>query len=98
MITTKMILAFIIGVVTIPLVLGAAAWARSFNLKMTWWKWCLLAIWYGLLIFFIFLDFTLIGEGETGTGWKMLLFQLVIMIVLGAVLGRILWKGRLKPR
>jgi hypothetical protein len=98
MINTTMILSFIIGVATIPLILGAMAWARSLNLKMTWWKWLLLALWYLLLIFFIFLDFTIIGEGESPAGWKLLLFQLVIMIILGAGLGRILWKGRLKSR
>ena len=96
MLTTKMILAFIVGIVTIPIILAAVAWAKDFNLKMTWWKWSLLAAWYLVLIFFIFLDFTFIGEGEVGAGWKMLLFQLVIMIILGAGLARILWSGRLK--
>jgi hypothetical protein len=96
MLTTKMILAFIVGVVSIPIILAAVAWAKDLNLKMNWWKWCLLSAWYLLLIFFIFLDFTFIGEGEVDAGWKLLLFQLVIMIILGAGLARILWKGRLE--
>jgi hypothetical protein len=96
MLTSKMILAFIIGVATLPVILGASAWAKSLNLQMKWWKWTLLAVWYILLIFFIFLDFTFIGEGEVSAGWKMLLFQMVIMIILGVGLGRLLWHGRLK--
>lgn len=95
---TTMVLAFIIGVVTIPLVLGALSWARTFNLKMTWWKWLLLTLWYFLLIFFIFLDFTIMGKEEGPARWKLLLFQFFVMVILGAVLGRILWKGRLKTR
>lgn len=94
MLTTKMILAFVVGIVTVPIILAARAWARDLKLRMNWWKWGLLAVWYFLLIFFIFLDFTFIGEGEVEAGWKLLLFQLVIMIILGAGLGRILWNGR----
>ena len=75
MITSTVIFAFFIGVLSVFVVWGAIAWARSLNLKMTWWKWLLAGLWYLLLQFFIFLDFTMIGEGEAGAGWKMLLFQ-----------------------
>ena len=95
--TTKLI-AFIIAVVTIPLVLGAVSWARTFNLKMTWWKWLLLTLWYSLLIFFILVDFNIIEKGTGLERWKMLLLQFIIMVAFGAGLGRILWKGRLKSR
>jgi predicted permease len=44
----------------------------------------------------VFLDFTMIGEGEKGAGWTMLLFQGVIMIILGVGLVRLLWAGREK--
>ena len=63
---------------------------------MTWWKWLLAAVWYILLIFFIFMDFTIIGEGEPAAGLRMLLFQGVIMTILGVGLGRLLWAGRTK--
>ncbi len=96
MITSKMILALIFGIATVPVILGAAAWAKSLKLQMNWWKWTLLTVWYILLVFFIFLDFTFMGEGEVSAGWKLLLFQMVIMIILGAGLGRLLWQGRLK--
>jgi hypothetical protein len=96
MITSTVIFAFIIGVLSVLVVWGAIAWARSLSLKMTWWKWLLAALWYLLLQFCIFLDFTMIGEGEAGAGWKMLLFQAVILIILGVGIGRLIWTGRKK--
>jgi hypothetical protein len=96
MITSTVLFSFVFGAVTGLVVAGAIAWAKDLALKMTWWKWLLAVLWYVLLNFFVFLDFTMIGEGETGAGWKMLLFQGVIMIILGVGLVRLLWTGRRK--
>ena len=96
MITNLVILAFTIGLLTIPVIIGAIFWARDLQLRMTWWKWTLAAIWYFLLLFFILVDFTFIGEGEAVAGWRGLAFQLVFMIILGAGLVRILFAGRKK--
>ena len=46
------------------------------------------------LVIFVFMDFTLIGEGERDGGLKMLAFEAVFMIILGAGLLRLLFKGR----
>jgi len=94
MFTTSMLLMLIIGLVTVPLVMGAVALARDLNLKMNWWKWTLTGLWYFLLLFCIYLDFTFIGEGEVSAGWKLLLFEGVILMVLGVGLVRILFLGR----
>jgi len=96
MFTTSMLLMLIIGLVTVPLVMGAVALARDLNLKMNWWKWTLTGLWYFLLLFCIYLDFTFIGEGEVSAGWKLLLFEGVILMVLGVGLVRILFLGRNK--
>jgi hypothetical protein len=96
MITSTVVFAFIIGAVTGLVISSADAWARDLGLKMTWWKWLLAGFWYFLLNFFVFLDFTFIGEGETGAGLKLLLFQAVILIILGVGLARLLWAGRQK--
>lgn len=96
MITSTVIFAFVIGLLSVFVVWGAIAWARSLGLKMTWWKWLLAALWYLLLQFFIFLDFTMIGEGEAGAGLKMLVFQAVILIILAVGIGRLIWAGRKK--
>ena len=96
MITKLVIFAFFIGLLTVPVILGAIAWARDLALKMNWWKWLLSAAWYLLLLFFIMAAFTFMGEGEQEAGWRTLLFELVIMIILGAGLVRILFSGREK--
>lgn len=94
MITNTVIMFFIVGALTGLVIAGAIIWAKDLRLKMTWWKWLLAAFWYVLLNFFVLLDFTMIGEGEVAAGWKLLFFQLLIMVVLGVGLGRILLSGR----
>lgn len=94
MISNLVILAFIVGILTGPIVYGAIVWAKSLKLNMRWWKWMLTAMWYALLLFLVFLSFTFIGEGEPGAGWKVLVFSAVFMLILGAGLVRILLSGR----
>ena len=96
MITNLVLLVFVVGAVTGMVVAGAIAWAKDLGLRMTWWKWLLAALWYILLNFFVFLDFTMIGEGESGAGLKLLFFQGVLMIILFVGLVRLLWAGREK--
>ncbi len=96
MIANTVLFAFVFGAVTGLVIAGAIAWAKDLGLRMSWWNWLLAGLWYVLLNFFVFLDFTMIGEGEPGAGWKMLLFQGVIMIILGVGLVRIIWAGSKK--
>ena len=90
MITSTVILAFIIGVLTVPVIWAARFWAKDLGLRITWWKWLLAGFWYLLLLFFVFMDFTFIGEGETGAGLKLLAAEAVIMIILGAGVARLI--------
>ncbi|MBT3245027.1 MAG: hypothetical protein HN352_17925 [Bacteroidetes bacterium] len=94
MFTTSMLLMLIIGLVTVPLVMGAVALTRDMKLNMNWWKWTLTGLWYFLLLFCIYLDFTFMGEGEIAAAWKLLLFEGVILLILGVGLVRILLSGR----
>ena len=71
MITNLVLFVFVVGAVTGLVVAGAIAWVKDLGLRMTWWKWLLAALWYILLNFFVFLDFTMIGEGESGAGLKL---------------------------
>jgi len=96
MITNLVVLAFIIGVLTVLVVIGAVVWFEDLKLNMKWWKWTLAGLWYLLLLFFILASFTFMGEGERAAGWKSLAVEAVIMIVLGAGLVRILIAGRNK--
>ena len=65
---------------------GAAYWARDLGLGMTWWKWVLVALWYGLLSFALAGGFTLIGERVRKAGWRSLGFFVAVAIVFGLVL------------
>ena len=84
------------GAVTGFVVAGVISWTKDLGLKMTWWKWLLAAFWYLLLNFFVFPDFTMIGEGEPSAGLKLLFVQGVLMIILFVGLARLLWLGREK--
>ncbi len=89
MITNLVIFAFIVGLLSGAVVMGAFAWAKSLGLSMNWWKWLLSALWYGLLLFFLFAAFTFMGEGEVAAGWKVLGFSGVLLVILGVGLSRI---------
>jgi len=90
MITNLVIFAFIVGLLTGAVVVGAITWAKDLGLRMTWWKCLLAAIWYLLFLFLFFAAFTFMGEGEPIAGWRTLGISTVILVILGAGLVRIL--------
>ena len=97
MITNLVIFAFVVGLLTGGVVVGATTWAKALGLRMSWWKWILLALWYFLLLFFLFAGFTFMGEGEVAAGWKTIGIAVVLMVILGTALVRILITGRKHP-
>jgi hypothetical protein len=97
MITNLVVFAFIVGLLTGAVVVGAITWAKALGLRMGWWKWLLSALWYSLLLFLLFAAFTFMGEGEVAAGWKTIGISLVILVILGAGLVRILMAGRTHP-
>ena len=94
MITNLVIFAFITGLLSGGVVVGAITWSKALGLNLNWWKWLLACVWYLLLLLLIFAAFTLIGEGESMAGWKTLGFATVVMIILGAGLSRVMLAGR----
>ena len=90
MITNLVIFAFIVGLLTGAVGMGAVAWTRDLGLHMTWWKWLLSALWYLLLLFLLFAGFTFIGEGEAAAGWKTMGISAVLLVILGVGLARVL--------
>ena len=94
MITNLVIFAFLVGLLTGAVMVGAHSWTNSLGLKMSWWKWLLSGLWYMLLLFLVFAAFTFMGEGEVAAGWKTLGISAVLLVVLGAGLVRILRAGR----
>lgn len=90
MITNFVIFAFIVGLLTGAVVVGAITWAKDLGLQMSWWKWLLSSLWYLMLLFLLFAAFTFIGEGEAAAGWKTVGISVVLLVILGAGLVRVL--------
>ena len=65
------------------MIAAAPVWAEDLGLQMTWWKWLLTGIWYGLLSIGIAASFTLMGEKEPRAGQYSLVLTVVIMPILG---------------
>ena len=95
MITKLVIFAFITGLLSGGVVVGAITWSKALGLKLNWWKWLMAGVWYLLLLTLVFAAFTLIGEGESLAGLKTLGITSVVMVILGAGLRRVLLSGRM---
>lgn len=85
---------FVMGMLMILVAAGAAVWAKELGLKMTWWKWVLAALWYGLLIFSVAVPMTFVGENEAGAALRIFIPSIVITIIAGVGLWRVLAAGR----
>ena len=94
MITNLVVFAFLTGLFSGAVIVGAITWAKELGLNMKWWKWMLAAIWYLLLLFLVFAAFTFIGEGEPIAGWKTLGISVVMMVIVGTGLYRLLIAGK----
>jgi hypothetical protein len=95
MITKLVIFAFITGLLSGGVVVGAITWSKALGLNLNWWKWLMAGVWYLLLLVLVFAAFTLIGEGESLAGWKTLGIASVVMVILGAGLSRVLLSRRM---
>ena len=78
------------GLLYALIIAGVPLWAHDLGLNMTWWKWILSALWYGLLSFTFAGGFTLMGEKEPGACYKFIKFNMIIVIVSGAALGYVI--------
>ena len=73
----------VMGLLYALMIAGAPVWAEDVGLQMTWWKWLLAAIWFGLLSMGIAAGFTLLGEKEPRAGHYITGLSVIIMIILG---------------
>lgn len=85
-----------VGAVSVLIVMGAKEWFKDAEITMSWWKWLIGVVWYIFLMMGLAAPFTLMGEGEVGAGWKMLLFSLPVLIITGFAVFRILKIGTAK--
>lgn len=83
----------VMGVLYTVFIVGMAAWFRDMNIKMNWWKWGLVLVWFILLSIIVAGGFTLIGENEMRAGLFFMAVPGVVMIVAGLALGRFLLRS-----
>lgn len=81
---------FIMGILSILVVVGAKTWADNSKLKMTWWKWTIAALWYIGFLFSIAVSATFMGESEIAAGLKMIIFSVVLSIIGGVIIWRVI--------
>ena len=54
----------VMGLIYPLLIVSARLWAEDLKLKMTWWKWLLVTLWYVILSICVAGAFTLLGAGD----------------------------------
>ncbi|HEY62407.1 MAG TPA: hypothetical protein G4N95_07125 [Anaerolineae bacterium] len=86
----------LIGAVSVLIVLGAIEWFKDAGIVMTWWKWLIATIWYIIVLMGLAAPFTLMGEGESAAGWKLLIFSVPVLVILAFIVLRILRIGKTK--
>ncbi len=64
----KPIFWIVMGLLFALIIAGAPIWAQDLDLHVTWWKWCLAALWYVLLSFSFAGGFTLLEKKSQGRG------------------------------
>lgn len=84
----------VMGVLYTGFIFGMAAWFKDQNIKMNWWKWSLVILWFILLSIIIAGGFTLIGENEMRAGLLFMAVPGAVIIVAGLALGRFLLGNR----
>ena len=81
---------FVMGILFVLVAWAFKAFADDRGWRLNWWKGLLAILWYGILSLSLFAWGTLVGEGEPGAGFKLLLIGLFVSIVFGAGLLRLL--------
>jgi hypothetical protein len=88
---------FLMGMVFVLVVAGARQWTTDLGIGMSWWKWLLAALWYGLLNLTVAAPLTLVGEFEAHAGGRLFAAMAVITFILGVGLWRLLRAGQEAP-
>jgi hypothetical protein len=81
------------GAVTVLIIRGANAWLADRGIRMSWWRWAILMLWYSAALAGIAAPFTIMGEHEVAAGWRFLTFNLPVIIISGFTVWRALKLG-----
>ena len=74
----------VMGLLYALIIAGSKIWAQDLGLEMSWWKWVLVWLWYGLLSLGCAIGFTLMGEKEIRAGYFILGTNFIASVILGA--------------
>ena len=83
----------LMGVILVVVAMAFKAFAEDQGWRLTWWKWILVVLWYGLFSMSFFTYGTLAGENEGSAGLRLMLLMLFISLILGVGLWRLLSSG-----
>jgi hypothetical protein len=83
----------LMGVILVLIGAAFKAFAEDQGWKLTWWKWLLAVLWYGLFASSFYVYGTVAGEGEPSAALWMMLFILFISLILGVGLWRLITLG-----
>lgn len=84
----------LMGVIAVLVMAGLNAFAKEQGWALTWWKWLLTVIWYGLFLVTFFALGTLLGESETQAAWSIFATGIILTLILGVGLWRLLASGQ----
>lgn len=84
----------IMGVLYTLFVAGLAAWFKDMKIRMNWWRWTLVVLWFTFLSLVVAGGFTLIGENEKRAGLMFMAFSGPAILVAGIALGRMLIRDK----
>ena len=84
------------GAISVVIAMGLMEWFKDLGVPMTWWKWVVLIAWYVAALAALAAPFTFMGEGETGAGGRLIVINIPVLAITGAVVVRVLLLGRNK--
>ena len=86
----------IMGLIYALIILSAKIWAEDLKLKMLWWKWVLVSLWYVIVSICIAGAFTLFGEDELKAGYYFLGISALVFFIFGFAVWRVLIHNKAK--
>ena len=81
---------FIEAILTCLVILGIKTWAEDRGIKLTWWKWLLILLWFSLAGFTLAFVGTSLGENEPIAALRGGVLFGVLTIILGVACWRLL--------
>lgn len=81
---------FIEGILTCLVILGIKTWAEDRGIRLNWWKWLLILLWFSLAGFTLAFVGTSLGENEPIAALRGGVLFRVLSIILGVAFWRLL--------